>query len=48
MLFVAALVVLNNAVGHGLRDRWPRLRPALGYGLGGLSMLWFLERLPAI
>ena len=48
LLFVVVLLVLNQLAGERSRERIPPLQPALGYALGGLSMLWFLERLPAV
>ncbi len=48
LLFIAVLVALNQLLRGTVRDRIPQLQPALGYTLGGLSMLWFLERLPAV
>ena len=48
LLFVVVLLVLNQLVRDTFRERIPRLQPVLGYALGGLSMLWFLERLPAV
>lgn len=48
LLFVAALVALHQVVGRRNRARLPRLEPVLGYVLGGLAMLWFLDRLPGV
>ena len=48
LLFVVVLVALNQLVRAAVTRQTSILRPVLGYTLGGLSMLWFLERLPAV
>lgn len=47
LLFVAALLVVRQA-SRALQWRVPRLEPALGYALGAVATLWFLERLPGV
>lgn len=46
--FVAALLALHQIVGRRGRARLPRLQPAMGYALGGLAVLWLVERLPGV
>ena len=48
VLFIVVLIALNRLLRGIVRDRIPQLQPALGYTLGGLATLWFLERLPAV
>ena len=47
LLFVVALLAVRQATRH-LHWRVPRLEPAMGYALGAVAMLWFLERLPGV
>ena len=46
--FVLLLLALHRLVAGRLTDLLPRLEPVLGYALGALATLWFVERLPAI
>jgi hypothetical protein len=48
LLFVLVLVALATVAGKSARAGLPRLKPALGYALGALATLWFIDRLPAI
>ena len=48
LLFVVALIVLGRVVLRNIRSPLPMLRPVLGYALGALATLWFVDRLPAI
>lgn len=49
LAFVVALIVLARAVTRGAGRAVPaKLQPALGYALGALATLWFIDRLPAI
>ena len=48
VLFIVVLVALYRIFRGIARDRIPQLQPALGYALGGLAALWFLERLPGV
>jgi len=43
--FVAAVVVSYQLIFKHLNKWLPRLELMLAYGLGGIAMLWFLERL---
>jgi hypothetical protein len=48
LAFVLVLIALHRLVRSALAELAPRLRPVLGYGIGALATLWFVERLPAI
>jgi hypothetical protein len=52
LAFVAVLLagywVLRRAVAEDRRSAVEGARPVLGYALGGLAMLWFIDRLPAL
>ena len=48
LAFVAVLVALSGMVRRTVGSRFPGLEPAVGYCLGGLAMVWFFERLPAV
>jgi hypothetical protein len=48
LAFVLALIALSR-IARDYADRvLPRVQPVLGYALGSLATLWFIERLPAI
>ena len=48
LALVVALVLLQRFLGKTGRALAPPLRPAMGYALGGLAMLWLFDRLPAV
>ena len=48
LLFIVVLIALARIFRGIVRYRTPQLQPALGYALGGLATLWFLERLPGV
>ncbi|MBI4541169.1 MAG: HupE/UreJ family protein [Gemmatimonadetes bacterium] len=48
LAFVTVLVVLNHVMRRAARTLLPRLEPVVGYALGTLATLWFLDRLPAV
>ena len=48
LLFIVVLIALERIFRGIVRYRIPQLQPALGYVLGGLATLWFLERLPGV
>jgi hydrogenase/urease accessory protein HupE len=48
LAFVGVLLLVYRLVGTAVRARIPQLEPALGYALGALATLWFIDRLPAV
>jgi hypothetical protein len=46
--FVLVLLVLHRLAGQAFEGRLRRMKPAMGYALGALATLWFVERLPAV
>jgi len=48
LVFVTALVTVNQVLRATARGLVPRLEPVVGYALGTLAMLWLLDRLPAV
>ena len=47
LAFVLVLVGLGRAARSYTDRALPRMQPVLGYALGALATLWFIERLPA-
>jgi hypothetical protein len=48
LAFVLVLLALYKVAGGALGPRLVRARPVLGYALGALATLWFIERLPPV
>lgn len=48
LAFVLVLLAAHRALRGALAKLAPRTKPALGYALGALATLWFLQRLPAL
>lgn len=48
LAFIAGVVLLNRCLRQLLPVDGARYRRSLGYGLGTLAAVWFLERLPAV
>ena len=46
--FICALLAANALFERFMKDLVPSLQRGLAYGLGGIAMFWFLERLPAL
>lgn len=46
--FICALIAVNTLFAKFLSDLLPSMQRGLAYGLGGIAMFWFLERLPAL
>lgn len=46
--FICALIALNASLNRFAKDLVPSMQRGLAYGLGGIAMFWFLERLPAL
>jgi len=48
LAFVGVLVLAHRLLGPAIRSRLPKLEPVMGYALGALATLWFVDRLPAV
>jgi hypothetical protein len=48
LAFVLALLAVHRLLRGTFQRVAPRLNPVLGYALGALATLWFVERLPAV
>jgi len=48
LAFVLALLAVYQVAGGALGARMRRARPYLGYALGALATLWFIQRLPPV
>lgn len=48
LVFVVALIAVARVFQRWMRAHLRELRPVLGYALGALATLWFLDRLPPI
>jgi hypothetical protein len=48
LVFVVLLIAAARVFQKWMRAHLHEFRPALGYALGALAMLWFFDRLPAI
>jgi hypothetical protein len=46
--FIGILLAANFIVLKFLKDLIPSMQRGLAYGLGGIAMYWFLERVPAL
>ena len=46
--FIALLLAANLLFMKFSKDLIPSMQRGLAYGLGGIAMFWFLERLPAL
>ncbi len=46
--FICALLATNALLTRLMHDLIPSMQRGLAYGLGGIAMFWFLERLPAL
>ncbi len=46
--FICALLAVNAFFNRFTNDLVPSMQRGLAYGLGGIAMFWFLERLPAL
>jgi len=46
--FICALLALNAFFITFMKDLIPSMQRGLAYGLGGIAMFWFLERLPSL
>ncbi|MDD9896944.1 MAG: HupE/UreJ family protein [Gammaproteobacteria bacterium] len=46
--FICALLAINAFFIRFLNDLVPSMQRGLAYGLGGIAMFWFLERIPAL
>jgi hypothetical protein len=46
--FIFVLIGINFLFNKLLKNLMPSIQRGLAYGLGGIAMFWFLERLPAL
>lgn len=46
--FICFLIAINSLFAKFLNDFVPSMQRGLAYGLGGIAMFWFVERLPAL
>ena len=46
--FIFVLISLHYCCRKLIEELMPSIQRGLAYGLGGIAMFWFLERLPAL